>query len=505
MMPGMLADRVESWRGRTHVLGAVVLGLIMGWAGTSASWSLGINWDTAGYMTDLASGRQGPFALPWTSHVGLGPLFSLGIHAAQFFGGTALDGVRLLTALALGAAAAIHVDVASRLSGSRWLGAVATTLFLLSWGTAMLVFTWEDNLLFLPWVLAAMRIGIVRGACWRWRDTIVAGALLGGGTLMSWQAAMYLPPVAYLLLSRGTGRRLHLVGMVGTMLGVRALWAACLIALGSESVGAVIRQVFGRPEPSFFPKGLAGWLDLFAHWPTVLRHLGMGVMAQAGPYVTDARQARAVADVVGVAMLLVVGVLIWWSGRRRPCGLRGLLVGLLLLLLASALYLDLPADKHKRYDFLPPMLSWIAVAGLAAVSRGRRLKVAVTFFVLLVGVSTWASHARQWTQILHLQPPGYHTREGMTWFGYARTLRRKTPLACGYVFSLDEVLHARYQLEIQSALLSELPGLVVVGDPALVADWPRPLPVTAVADVVAGTLPCTWFSDGANTVCGRSH
>jgi len=69
---------------------------------------MGINWDTAGYAT----GHRAGVALgepPWNSHYGVGQVYWLTMHLAPRLGLTALDGLRLLNALALRLAASAVV------------------------------------------------------------------------------------------------------------------------------------------------------------------------------------------------------------------------------------------------------------------------------------------------------------------------------------------------------------------------------------------------------------
>src|SRR5262245_51785161 len=102
----------------------------MGWLGTGPALSMGINWDAAAHATGIARWRRGWAALPWSSHYALGPLYVTGAVVARAVGGTVLDGVRGLGALALGLATALVATTAFRLSGRRALAGLLTAAWL---------------------------------------------------------------------------------------------------------------------------------------------------------------------------------------------------------------------------------------------------------------------------------------------------------------------------------------------------------------------------------------
>jgi hypothetical protein len=185
---------------------------------------------------------------------------------------------------------------------------------------------------------------------------------------------------------------------------------------------------------------------------------------------------------------------VWWARRHGRRGAHLVAASLLALTLAAALYVDLPVDKFKRYDHLPLLLPLLGVAVLVPISR--RGSLAAFAIVLVIQGGT----AIAWNRAFHRalpasSPPGYHGHDGQTWFAHMRAVRRQSPRACAYVFTLDELAHGRFQLEIPAALWSELPGAVVIGDPAAIKDWPRPLPVEPF--VRTGLRGCEWLSTGA--------
>jgi hypothetical protein len=485
------------------MLPAAVAGALLAWVGTAPGVSLGINWDTAGYVADLASGRQGAGATPWSSHYALGPLYALGMAVVRPFGGAPLDGVRLLGALALAGSAALVAAMTLRVTASRLRAGLAAAAFLACWGTWRLVLSWEDNVLALPFGLAALAVTLRSAEGWTLRTSLLTGLILGAGTLVSWQGALWLGPVAYGAALAGERSRpalIRLGDVAGVGLGLclaRAAWALGFAAFGArDPVARLLGIAFARPEPSFFPSSLAELAGLLVRARTVLRHVGLGVLQAALDVGPEEPRTRPLALAIGALVLACALALAIRSGLRRarsPEAARAhlLAASLALCLLGAAAYVDLPSDKYKRYDFLPPLAA-VAVGS----SRVRRLGPVLLGVAFALGlghavVRVRASHAALPQRL----PPGYHGRGGETWFAHLRRLRHESPQACGFVFALDELAHARYQLEIQAALWSELPAPRVVGDPAVVATWPRPLPV--VAPAALRPRPCERLSEAA--------
>jgi hypothetical protein len=182
--------------------------------------------------------------------------------------------------------------------------------------------------------------------------------------------------------------------------------------------------------------------------------------------------------------------------------------GFLALTLASAIYLDLPIDKYKRYDYIPMFLS-LGGAALAAHLTQRKALLRKTNLILGLGVllvlGTQGLLAyrwnRQWYDRLPTSTPlNYLGHERQTWFAYFRALRKAHPDTCAFVLAFDEVKYGRYQLEIPAALLSELPRAVVVGAPPNAAGWPHPLPLDAGSAAATSRQSCAWVSPVAQAI-----
>jgi hypothetical protein len=500
---------------RGILLGAAGLGWLCGWLATSPGLSLGINWDTAAYAAEIASGRLGWSSPPWSSHYALGPLYVTGAGLGRLLGGTVLDGFRLLSAFALAATAVLVARAARWLAGSRSLALGVVASWLAWWGLLRLACTWEDNILFLPLGAAALVLAIERATDWRPRDGLAAGALAGAGSLVSWQAAVYLLAPLYAAIAgqslagkiagsparRPAARRLAEVLLIPlAFLAVRVAWAL-VYALTSRglSPGSLLATLFARPEPSFFPRGLHGWAELASAWRAVLRHVAAGVLQVLGPWWREGSPRGAALLIAGAAVLAGALAAAVVTGRwaRRSQVLAGHLIAATTaaLLVASALYVDLPVDKYKRYDFLPLLLSLALAAALGRwrSSPRRRWLLLAPLLALQVTLAGF-THARFRAALAAARPAGYHTRDGETWFAFARHLRARTRDRCGYLFTFAEVQHARYQLEIPAALWSELPGARVLDAPPEAASWRRPLPLAPAPVTLRG---CEWLSPDA--------
>ena len=270
-------------RAMLAVVPSVFAGLILGWLGTSPWLSMGINWDAAGYSTDI--GRGGAWAgYPWNSHFGAWQVYWIGMHVARGLGATLLDGVRALNAVALAGSAAMLT-----LCGLRWklspiLAALIAGTYLCSWGTLLLVFTWEDNVLVHPGALAALTVCVFRVGDWRARDSILAGVCAGMASLMSWQGASFALPAMYVAAvlagpDRSWFRRLRDSALVPLgLVAMRAIWVLIYWITATQlSLPRLLRTAFERPSPNYLPEHLSGWWTLLGRWREILDHVGVGV------------------------------------------------------------------------------------------------------------------------------------------------------------------------------------------------------------------------------------
>jgi hypothetical protein len=470
-----------------------VVAVLLGWQATSPSWSMGINWDTAGYAIDIgqASFWASP---PWNSHYGVGQVYWLAMHVAPRLGLTALDGLRLLNALALAASAVVLTICALHLRLRSILAALTGGLYLASWGTLILVFTWEDNVLVHPAGLAALAICLFHLGAWRGRTSLYAGLCVGLSSLMSWQGAAYALPVMY-----------------GTLVLARWLWLSVYwLAAHSLSYTGLVHTAFESPSPNFLPQQPSQWLALLGNPRAILTHMGIGVCHELGPSARDSMAMVPYLPYLG-AGLLCLALLPWVvaavrSRKDDEGSFHFITAAFFLMTVAAAIYLDLPVDKYKRYDYVPAFVSLAFAVMAHYATRKRSLKRARILTCLAAAILVGQSAAalrwnRQWyAKLPSTAPKDYAGHGNQTWFAYTRELSHKAPDACSFVFSFDEVLQARYQLEITASLLFELRQPKVIGAPPSAREWPRRLPLADAKAVAASLRGCEWLSPGARRV-----
>jgi hypothetical protein len=501
------------------VMASAIAGVTFGWFGTSPWLSMGINWDTAGYSTDI--GRGGAWAgYPWNSHYGAWQVYWIATHVARAFGATLLDGVRGLNALALAGSAAMLA-----LCGLRWklspvLAVLIAGIYLCSWGTLLLVFTWEDNVLVHPGALAALTVCIFRVGNWRARDSLLAGACIGIASLMSWQGASFALPAIYAAAVLGVPglawyRRLANTALVPLgLVAMRAVWVTIYWLTATKlSLLKLFQTAFGRPSPNYLPEHLSGWWVLLGKWREILDHVGIGVTHEAGPSFRDSAALVPYLRFFGI-LLLAISLLAWLTTNllfraRFSRGTQFVAAAFFGLTMASAIYLDLPVDKYKRYDYIPMCLS-LGCAALAAHIVARKVFLhrtnsilAAALFLLLGGQSLVAYRWNREWYAKFPSPANYAGHGTQTWFAYMRSLKKTHPAACSFMFAFDEVKNGRYQLEIPAALYSELPNPMIVGAPPGAAQWPRPLPLYTGTATQNSLRSCAWASPSAQAVMGR--
>jgi len=512
----VLASLLFWTRGFPYAIAAIVAALIaasIGWLCTSPSLSMGINWDAAGYAADISRGTVWG-SPPWNSHYGVGHVYWLMMHFMPLVGMTALDGIRASNAIALAWSAVALTFCVRAIGHPARMALVVACLYLTAWGTLILAFTWEDNVLVHPAALTALAICLARIDSWRPRDSVYAGALVGIASLMSWQGAAYIFPAGYAALVAGEGRawwrrtRDALLVPIGLVI-MRTAWV-CIFWLSAPklSLSRLLRIAFERPSPNFLPETLSGWLALLGKPREILVHAGIGVTHELGPGIRDMPGIAAYYPFLG-GCLAISGLLLWLIfavllRKRTDSKLRFLCVAFLCLTAASIVYLDLPVDKYKRYDYLPAFAAigistcfvWIQDRISRSWIRGI-CSVAVCLLVVAQGIAGYRWNRQWYSRLLASDPTNYTGHKGQTWFSYIRSIRRQPPNACSYIFAFPEVSNGRYQLEIPAALYSELDHPVVIGAPEGAYHWPRPLPLGDINSVKASLHGCEWLSESA--------
>jgi hypothetical protein len=499
---------------------AALLAVLVGWLCTSSTYSMGVNWDTAAYAADI--GGASPWAsLPWNSHYGVGHIYWLVMHLMAWLGLPALDGIRVANTLALAWSAAALTFCARALGLRPAMRLVVAGVYLTAWGTLILVATWEDNVLVQPAALSALAVCLARINAWRGRDSAWAGALVGLSSLMSWQGAAYLLPVGCAALLAGrertwTVRLRDALFVPMAFAGTRALWTIAFWMSASKlSLTTLLVTAFERPKPNFLPEAWKDWMAMLSKPRDILTHAGIGLTHELGPSFQNLPGVWARLHLLG-GLLIGISLLLWLLlalllRRRVNVRVRFLSVAFLCLTAATVIYLDVPADKYKRYDYLPIFASlaipvaclglerWFASKG---VWRGgiRRLCLAVVcVLVLAQGVAAYRWN-RQWYLALRDDPSDYRGRAGQTWLAFLRSVRRQDPTACFYVFAFSEMANGQYQLEIPAALSAELARARVIGAPQDAHFWGHPLPLADAAFVKANLRGCEWVSPQAQAL-----
>lgn len=495
---------------------AVLVAASIGWLCTSPSLSMGINWDTAGYAAEIGSGKVWA-SLPWNSHYGIGHIDWLMMHFMPIIGMTALDGVRAANAIALMWAAVALVYCARAIGHPARIAIIVACLYLTAWGTLILVFTWEDNVLVHPAALTTLAICLTRFNSWRAKDSIFVGAMVGIASLMSWQGVAYIFPAGYAAFVAGDSRpwwkRTRDAFLVPISLVImRLTWAFCFwLSATKLPLSRLLRVAFERPSPNYLPETLSGWLTLLGKPREMLIHAGIGVTHELGPGIRDMPGIAAYYPLLGVSLialgLLLCSIFAIFFRKHVDPKLRFLCIAFFFLTATSIVYLDLPIDKYKRYDYLPVF----AAIGIPTFCIWIQNHISRNWFrgfcqwalYLLIIAQSIAGYRwnRQWHgKLLTNDPTNYAGYKGQTWFSYIRSIRKQHPNACSYIFAFPEVSNGRYQLEIPASLFSELKHPVVIGAPDGVSRWPRPLPLGDLHSVKASLHGCEWTSEPARAL-----
>ncbi|MCG5055256.1 MAG: hypothetical protein KA712_20020 [Myxococcales bacterium] len=487
-------------------LGVGLVGFAWALVATSSRLVMGINWDTASYVAFYASGLQGWSSPPWGAHYAVGQVYLAGHALAGAFGGTFIDGVRLANALALGAAGYALARATQRLAGG--VGALWALLYVFAWGVAQLVMTLEDNVLYLPMATGSLAYSLGRLGRWRGRDGLVAGGLAAAGALMSWQAGLYLfVPLAAIVgfePSRPRVRALHMLVVLASFFGTLCAWVVAYgLTVPGPRLGALFAILFSPPSPSFFPTSGAALRDILGAPGRVLAHVGLGlwfeVAGRPGAVEAPSPEALWLPLLGGAAVVLAA------AGTLRMClraktdaearPLAFLSVTGFAIACATALYVDLPLDKYKRYEFVPLFGALLGAAFTARCKGTRTLRRFALGLVAMVAAEVLLAVAQARTHRARLpetQPAGYAGPGHEPWFVYVRRLRRAHPEACLFTLPWHPgFVHGRYQMELPAALWSELPAHQIVGDPAAVATWRVPVRVVP-APRLAPPRDCEW-------------
>src|SRR5262249_20372562 len=146
-------------------------------------------------------------SLPWNSHLGVGQIYVTGAWVARAFGGTIIDGLRLMGAIYFAVAAALIFDTCLHLCGAILLAALLTAAWMTAWVNLHYHLILEDNFLFLAPAAALLRVCVLRAGAFDRRDALAAGAFGLLGYLGSVSALPYLAPAVLTSIYGGESGR----------------------------------------------------------------------------------------------------------------------------------------------------------------------------------------------------------------------------------------------------------------------------------------------------------
>jgi hypothetical protein len=500
------------------VAGAGLLTGLFGWVATSPRLLVHINWDAGSFISNIASGSARWSSTPWNSHFGIQYLYMVFFWAARLAGGTCIDGARFLDALCLAVIAAVLADAGIRIAGSRLVAGLVVGFWATAFVDQFLVFTLEDDLIFLAPAAGILWLCAVRAEKWGARESLLAGLLAAAAWLTSVQGAVYvLPPLyASLVLPRRETPALLRARNAGLTLVVFLVAATGFALFVSATSALPVRQalsvLFSRPNPSQFPRSGSEAIKLLADVSGSLRTLGIAASLQLFTNRIPFASQLWLAGIGGFVLLVEVGLLgaaTLWSYRRRCWGPHLFATSLLLLTVLTALYRDVAYAYLKRTDFVPLLAAFLFITSAQAFSSSTRLrKFAVFALALLVAAQAFA--AWRWRRaeaasyvtldesVIGRRVPGYHGIPGEgSFFRHFRTLRQANPSACAFVFDASEVAHGRWNPDITASIWSELPAHYVVGNPAELGTWRRKLRVLDPRSARTVLSGCEWISPAA--------
>jgi hypothetical protein len=493
-----------------------------------------INWDNAAYIAGIASGRYSWSSLPWSSHLGVGQEYLLGVWLARALGGSVIDGFRLVNAVAFAAIVLFLADLIKSLTGSRALSLAGVLLWATAWVNLHYHLILEDNFLFLAPGTALLHIAVRHVDRFTPRHALLTGSLALLGWLASYQAIPYLGCAIWAALigpGRSPWQRLRDTGLV--LVGFAAslgLWVLVTRFSSGLSLRQILTQVLMGPVPNFAPHSLSEVIKYLGAGRPFFETLGNGVLWNLSfdaywlsqpPPISRLLLGIAASALILVALLATT----LWSWRRQKWAAHLLAATLAFASFTTSLHRDLvDYTGLKRYDFVPLLgVMLLAVLWAPAVQRLARrrqafialltlgLAVFVSLFQLRQGLD-WGKRQREkfitlpdWNHLPHPEMSWYG-RHGQSYYEHFHSLRRSHPAACLFVFSLGEIAPGGWNFDVTGSLWSELPNHLVVANDELVAQlkpqhWRIP-PGWRLAK--GATIPaCAWISPAAAALLRR--
>ena len=496
---------------------AILTGLF-GWVPTSPRLLVHINWDAGSYIHQIANGSVGWSSAPWNAHYGMQYVYMVFFWAARLAGGTYIDGARLLGAFCLAIIAALLADAGYRIAGSRLVAALVVALWASAFVNQFLVFTLEDNLVFLAPAAGVLWLCAVRAETWGAGESLLAGLLAAAAGLMSIQGVVYVLPALYagvvlggretpaILRARNAG--ITLLALLGGEIGF-----ACLVSGTSAlPLRQALAVLLSRPNPSSIPNSATEAVRLLADVPGSLRTLGLAASLQLFSNRIPFASSSALLGIGGLVLLVEMVVFVAttvWCFRQRRWGPHLFATSLLLFTVLTALYRDVQYAYLKRTDFVPLLAVFLLLTSVPAFSSSTRLRrIVVSVLALVVvaqGFAAWrwrraeaTTYATLDESVVGRRLPGYHGVPGEgSFFHHFRALRQANPAACAFVFNLSEVEHGRWNPDITASIWSELPAHYIIGNPAVMSTWPRRMRVLDPRSASTVLSGCEWISPAA--------
>ena len=512
--------------------GVVALAIVFAWLCTLPSAIALINWDNAAYIAEIASGGYDWSHMPWSSHLGVGQEYKLGVWLSQALGGTVIDGFRVVNAFAFAAACWVLFDAGRRLMQNRVLAALLVLFWATTWVNLHYHLILEDNILFLAPAAAMLRICVLRIGDWRPRDSLLCGMFCLFGFLGSYQALPYIGAAVYAALlgpGRSIFRRVRDAALVGVgFLGTMGAWMALVLTTSKLTWKVLAHQITRGPDPLYMPRSLRTILAYVFDGHSLFDTLGNGVVWNLSFHAYKLPWQPFVSRwTLGLlATLLMLGLLIWatrWAWKSKHWAAHLLAATMLMLTLSTSLHKDLEEYTGlKRYDCVPLIATFLLAILLGELRKRETLRKVAFAIVVVVALVTpvqfalglrWSikEQARyvttaSWNRFPHPEPMQFG-REGRSWFKYFHDLGRAHRDACTVVLSYGEIADSTWNFDITGSLYSEVRDHVVVVDDDMLARF-RPTARRVVPHLVrvadAKIPACAWVSPAASELLARA-
>jgi hypothetical protein len=502
--------------------GIIALAVVFAWLCTLPSAIALVNWDNAAYIAEIASGGYDWSHTPWSSHLGVGQEYKLGVWVAQALGGTVIDGFRLVNALVFAATCWVLFDAGRRLMQNRGLAALLVLFWATFWVNLHYHLILEDNILFLAPAAALLRICVLRIGAWRARDSLLCGMFCLFGFLGSYQALPYIGAGAYAALlgpGRPLVRRVRDAALVGVgFVATLGAWMVLTVTTSKLTWKIVTHQILMGPDPLYMPRSLRTILAYVFDGHSLFETLGNGVVWNLSfhAYKLPGQPFISRWTLGLLATLLMLGLLVWatrWAWKTKQWAPHLLMATMLMLTLSTSLHKDLEEYTGlKRYDCVPLIMTFILAIVLGELRQRAALRKVALAIVVAIAVLTpvqfalglrWSikEQARyvttsSWNRFPHPEPMQFG-REGKSWFKYFRDLDRAHRDACTLVLSYGEIADSTWNFDITGSLYSEVRNhMVVINDDMLTRFHPtarRVVPhLVRAAD--AQVPACAWVS-----------